>query len=1306
MRHRSFAIWICPLLVCFLAFLGCSVEERALYAPSAAPLTGDPGQENCGFELAEEPSEPPVNPCTDGTLVFGPETFVRAQGQPQTELRPFSAPEPGGVCILVQNSGVSAAWIGVDGVDIIKPNRFNPHISVLSAMANVPAGEHELSVRLASKPGSELTVEVWFAPVDVTPRDKVVGDEGKVAVWNLFDTPDPFSPGDQDGVEDTTSLSAMVGVMHLGRAKNSSYSLRYTFEIADQADCVQIRAIEGDVPLDPSVVLDGFLVTEDWDGTNDSGDPVAEGDYYYRLVAEVLLEDPVGGIELIDYAVSRIQRVTVDNTPTHIKILNDFLLDTDSYLATEEEGGVFIYWNYTNTPMLIWGEGIYFSFDDAGCTQVDLEERIRCFFTAYDSLFGYGSNADSLLFGRFATLSDGRILARFHQHLFGAPILGADVIVTLSQDASYITRIYSKFVLGVTTNPVDSADDLYPPPEITEDIISEVESIIGEQCISATEAKTAFLLDQLSYSTVAKPRYVFFVTTSRGIKYKVFLHLDGESIAEIESVMEASNGCDNQGINTWARQLDYTNISCSSDDECGGDYKCMENKYLSTGHCTLGCKFTPECVSMFDENWSCVTSSPSCQGIGYCRTEKYSGEDIKVYNLREGPQENNGWWNSLYNDKHFYRVWEANSELSDYLCSVLGRNSWDECDGLMGIVFEDPTLRSSGPQYHADAVGGGGVINIANWEFFDRDDTPGDNANVYGLIGHEGGHSVFQSITGNGEPCDQNLGKLTHDKCFSENMADLFGALFARHMLPIEIWQVKDQNDSSIEHTASAWMDQTCGLRSCNLSFGHRGRLPYSQRSRYDLLPCHGEQVELPGTCNSDKDCPPYYICDDNKCESQNRHHNNESMWRRFARLLAEGSITLERDEKGENINLNFNGVGDEEATDIIYEAFLNMTENTNPLEFSLILASAGDAGRTPSHVREVRYSLGASGFPGARYLTNEDVVTDVAPIAIRFETWRHSDVKTWYVYKDKYSDNVKVTYHDENSGNEWVTVTLWGNKTKSSPTAVVYNERLYVFWREKETNAIRFKSVDGWGGWTSLQDLSSLSIETDGPFDVTVYKGNLYIGFVRPDVRRLNIASCLGNEIIDTGYCTDDPSDWKDFDSLKVKMLDIIAWPGISMTSGSGVNGTDGNEYIYALVNTTTATSSSRLRVAMIDETDSIVDERDIPDTFPSYRAYYKNASGIEVRPAAFPSAGNYLYLTWSWIDDRVYTSILQNWNHYDSNIASVDRAWFTRSVYTGDWSLSGVTFWRHNSEFSIRHVYSSLTDSKGMYTVIWGRY
>lgn len=263
----------------------------------------------------------------------------------------------------------------------------------------------------------------------------------------------------------------------------------------------------------------------------------------------------------------------------------------------------------------------------------------------------------------------------------------------------------------------------------------------------------------------------------------------------------------------------------------------------------------------------------------------------------------------------------------------------------------------------------------------------------------------------------------------------------------------------------------------------------------------------------------------------------------------------------------------------------------------------------------------------------------------------------------------------------------------------MVFNERLYVFWREKNTNAIKFKCVDAWGGWSSVQDLSSFFMETDGPFDVTVFNGNLYIGFVRPDVRKLYIASCLGTEINDTGYCTDEPSDWKDYGLQKTNMLDIDAWPGIAMTSGSGVNGTDGNEYIYIFVN------SPRLSVVKTDDSESVFEVREMPNTHPSYRSYYKNSSGIEVRPSAFPAAGNYLYLTWSWIDDRIYTSVLQNWNHL-GHPPQNERAWFTRSVWTGEDSSRGVRFWRHGDYNSMRYVFTSITKNEGYFSVIWGRY
>jgi hypothetical protein len=135
----------------------------------------------------------PIDPCTDGVTVFGPETFTRVCGPPLEEWRQFSVPEDGDICVLVTNNGVSAAKIKIDGSVLIGPNQFNPNVTDISATTGVAAGDHELYVRIESAPGTELTIEIRFAdPPPATPYCSEVArawceDKG----WTVVNSPPP-----------------------------------------------------------------------------------------------------------------------------------------------------------------------------------------------------------------------------------------------------------------------------------------------------------------------------------------------------------------------------------------------------------------------------------------------------------------------------------------------------------------------------------------------------------------------------------------------------------------------------------------------------------------------------------------------------------------------------------------------------------------------------------------------------------------------------------------------------------------------------------------------------------------------------------------------------------------------------------------------------------------------------------------------------------------------------------------------------------------------------------------------------------
>jgi len=158
-----------PLLIA-ISIAGC-------FPTSSPDAEGGGGRRTrCDMLPAATESPRPVDPCTDGAVVVGPERFVRSAGAPSDALRSFEMVTSGEVCVRVDNgtgparSRVAAGFIGIDGEALIGPNAFHPHVERIERRAMLGPGSHELSVRLASAPASELSVEIRFVPARALSR--------------------------------------------------------------------------------------------------------------------------------------------------------------------------------------------------------------------------------------------------------------------------------------------------------------------------------------------------------------------------------------------------------------------------------------------------------------------------------------------------------------------------------------------------------------------------------------------------------------------------------------------------------------------------------------------------------------------------------------------------------------------------------------------------------------------------------------------------------------------------------------------------------------------------------------------------------------------------------------------------------------------------------------------------------------------------------------------------------------------------------------------------------------------------------
>ncbi len=120
----------------------------------------------------------PATSLAGWVTMFGPNQYVRTTGAPNTFTDTFSA-VPGEAKIVVKNGALdgedriidalSSAKIYINGEQIFGPSDFNQHVHLLERSVNL-LEVNSIKVRLASKPGSYLSIEItqYIDPPTVT----------------------------------------------------------------------------------------------------------------------------------------------------------------------------------------------------------------------------------------------------------------------------------------------------------------------------------------------------------------------------------------------------------------------------------------------------------------------------------------------------------------------------------------------------------------------------------------------------------------------------------------------------------------------------------------------------------------------------------------------------------------------------------------------------------------------------------------------------------------------------------------------------------------------------------------------------------------------------------------------------------------------------------------------------------------------------------------------------------------------------------------------------------------------------------
>ena len=116
------------------------------------------------------------------TKVYGPVTFKRVTGKPDTIKQIFNIANPGNAFTIVVQNGqnganrISSGFILVNGYETVYPSDFNQQVEIIRRPVTLKS-QNEITVRLASKPGSFIVVTIYSgnsAPVANAGPDKSV----------------------------------------------------------------------------------------------------------------------------------------------------------------------------------------------------------------------------------------------------------------------------------------------------------------------------------------------------------------------------------------------------------------------------------------------------------------------------------------------------------------------------------------------------------------------------------------------------------------------------------------------------------------------------------------------------------------------------------------------------------------------------------------------------------------------------------------------------------------------------------------------------------------------------------------------------------------------------------------------------------------------------------------------------------------------------------------------------------------------------------------------------------------------------
>jgi len=761
---------------------------------------------------------------------------------------------------------------------------------------------------------------------------------------------------------------------------------------------------------------------------------------------------------------------------------------------------------------------------------------------------------------------------------------------------------------------------------------------------------------------------------------------------------------------------------CASPNTCSLDVGPDPTNGLQ-GTCLKTCTIANEeqdCGSVYP-GWRCWENDPTFPG--YCYKDPLSGggiDYIEVYN--------DGWVSPSHEAYRKYR--DAKAKMDDVVrfhYEDLGRQSYDDkhgvymlglnshcCDGIPDppCGFHDGCMGASTAPYNP-------VVVFNNWHNLAQD-LVGKRDSVYHMLSHEWGHRIIFYVTGD----EEILGDIPNEDCLGENIPDMFGALLSRRMLggSETRW---DSGCNWISTVDTPWRDENAGLNQrCTV-------LPYSQRSRFDWLPCTGDSI-VGDSCTFDSDCPPYFECKsvdgENKCiilVDWMSKYDNSYIWSRFLRVLDEGPGTFSIDNNGENCGASFNAVGMEKTIDIVYNATARLQTSTDLSDWIMLLSSAGTMNGKTDEVRQALGVVGFVSYESSPFTSGWGeppvlVESDATPNVHYYQAWPNQP-RRFYIWKD--GSDIRVSYIAD-WGN-WYTKRISANTSPSSSPAVQeYHQHLHIFWVDKDTNDIKFLYYDNTGRRSQIYNIGEapFNMKSSGTVETAVFDDKLYVVYTDHPSREVFVAKCSTDP---TAGCTDsrhdvDGSGWMSYsDSAYTKTLSYQAiGRSIGATAGPQLNGTTDSARSYLYIASAFGERGDmfiRIRIDQVDidalSSEEYVKHTEwIPDHYPSYMT--TDEIGVKMVKSAFPDGAgiypNYLYLFWNAADQykrgRMFKSVVQK---FDDDPSDGSETWITWSDDTLIQTYRGVRLMKGQGS-DVDKIWFVFTNTGGFMknAILFGRY